>query len=435
MLIFFDFLFILFLCFCLISSIQGKFKELSYVLVCVAPFHIFFYNYLFINSPVLIHLTFWKELQVILFFISALIFSFKKRDVLKVRLRKYDFVILAYIFLQVIYVFKSPSFKVGLYGFLLNCSGFLLFISTIFAEFKSKDLRRLINALLIVAIIPCLISIYEFYFANKLLFVNKDTETQVFFRDVTNRVRAGSIFSSFLVFSFYLVLPFAFVVSRLIYDKRYRRSLLGIVSFIFFTLAYLTPQTRSIIVFIFISVIVFFIFGIRNRTLRLVSIISFAGIAVAVIGRLIIYLFQFDESSSMVKLLAWNNCYECILNNIFGLGLGTAGIISDNFQTELPLGRINCESWFLQMGVEIGIIGILAYIAFIVYTLIEFSRLSKLVIDDQHRWMLFGLKVIFLTMTLSGFALHAWAYPATIPFYLFFGSVRNSIQNSYRVFI
>lgn len=100
---------------------------------------------------------------------------------------------------------------------------------------------------------------------------------------------------------------------------------------------------------------------------------------------------------------------------IFGQGIGTAGPSSFNFLPQVP------ESWYIQVFIELGIVGLLLWLAIITTVIIKyFSRFR-------------GLVLALISISIAAIFLHTWAdNPAVaISFWILLGVLVNQkVQNS-----
>jgi O-antigen ligase len=74
----------------------------------------------------------------------------------------------------------------------------------------------------------------------------------------------------------------------------------------------------------------------------------------------------------MIRVNSIQQGIDTVVNNPFGKGIGSAGPAS--FYTQKPL---IVENWYLQIAIEIGIIGLLIYAVFIVLNLKKLYITSK----------------------------------------------------------
>ena len=103
------------------------------------------------------------------------------------------------------------------------------------------------------------------------------------------------------------------------------------------------------------------------------------------------------EGSDQQRLVALEKSTELISQEPFGHGLGSAGPAS--FQSDSP---VISENWYLQIGYELGVIGLILYIAAFVSLLGEFFRN----LENSLAAALFAATIGLLATNIF---LHAWA--------------------------
>lgn len=131
-------------------------------------------------------------------------------------------------------------------------------------------------------------------------------------------------------------------------------------------------------------------------------------------------LTNFDDPSSQQHQALLAQSIEAIQQDPMGRGLGTVGLVA---QTQLKGGQaLTNESWYLQLGVEMGIVGMAAYVA-VLAGVFAVSVWSFWRVEDT--W----LRAVTLTVAagaaaflIAGNFLHAWENtPVAMVFWLFAG--------------
>lgn len=185
--------------------------------------------------------------------------------------------------------------------------------------------------------------------------------------NATHSVYAGSIFLSAIVFSYYLLLPIGIALSRLL-TRRLR--LLDAVSGGLCVIALVLTQTRSAMAAALLMVVLALVSGFRKSRL----VVAIVVLAVALVpladtlnlgGRFAAAL-EPTNSSTNDHIEALRSSRDRISSEPFGSGLGSAGGISQRFRVQ---GGITNESWYLQIGTEVGVIGMLTFIWVLLFTL------------------------------------------------------------------
>jgi O-antigen ligase len=195
----------------------------------------------------------------------------------------------------------------------------------------------------------------------------------------TKIIRTGSVFNSALTCGFYLVLGFALALER---TARGRGGRLILPALTLIGAGLLLTQTRSAI--LAALVVAWFAFqpaaGRRRhwRTQMAIIVAALAIIAVpaAVSSGLTKRITQpTSTADNSGHISAFWNGMHTIEHHPFGLGLGTsAGVGQISRQTN---GIVVPENNYLQVGVELGIVGGLAFLALTVALLLSLRRAAR----------------------------------------------------------
>lgn len=219
------------------------------------------------------------------------------------------------------------------------------------------------------------------------------------FGGIENAVRAGSIFLGHNILAYYLVIPVGIVVARLVGGrlKRWEAIAGGVCA-----AGLVATLTRSALLALPLMVLLAFSAGSRRSRLWI-------GLAIGVVALwpLGSYVGLEDQVRSAVDpsdvrtqghVEQLSRSSQRILSEPLGSGLGTASYIGRRF--EVP-GNITNESWYFQIGTELGLIPMAIYMWIVVFTLRSLWRRARM--NDVSALAAFcGLVVI----ALGGLVLH-----------------------------
>jgi hypothetical protein len=220
-------------------------------------------------------------------------------------------------------------------------------------------------------------------------------------------VRVGSVFANPLTLGFYLVLPLAVAIERTV--RSGLRSGAGVMLAIIGTAIILT-QTRAAIV---AAVIVAF-FALRpaagrgsgrrwqfGMILAVLIIFALPIAGVSGLSQRAAKTTSGSEKSATDHVDSLRNGFDSVVAHPFGQGLGTSAGIGQRYQVQ---DATITENYYLQVGVEMGILGLGIFVALTLAMLRRLNRAAKAVPDlgiSAVRGAAVGLAV-------GAFFLHTW---------------------------
>ena len=130
-------------------------------------------------------------------------------------------------------------------------------------------------------------------------------------------------------------------------------------------------------------------------------------------------LVNLGDASAVKHVAAIQNSLTLIVQYPLGRGLGTAGNIGQ--QQQGGQGITN-ESWYLQIGTEMGVLGMAAYLALVAIAMVVALRQFLKVHDYWLRTITLTVATAAVAMLVLGQFLHAWENtPLSMVFWLFAG--------------
>lgn len=228
-------------------------------------------------------------------------------------------------------------------------------------------------------------------------------------------VRAGSFFGNALTLSYFLLLPCGLVIGRALRGVlRPFDALVGLLC----VPALVLTLTRSAMIALAVMVALALVYGRKRlRTLFVVvaatvAFIPFLG-SVPGLERLSIS-GEASPRSNAGHLAGIQSSKDLLVSQPFGTGLGTAGPSTRRFDAE---GFVN-ESWYLQIGSELGVIGMLLFVALILIVLRALVLRARA--SEGFAW---GPFLALAGVATGGFVLHTFTSLAiSWPLWLLVGS-------------
>lgn len=218
-------------------------------------------------------------------------------------------------------------------------------------------------------------------------------------------VRAGSVLLSPLTLAFYLLVPIGLVAARLV-----RRGITPLPTAALGVLAagLLATLTRSAVAGALLGGCVLLLAcGARGRVRGLVAVVALAAV-LAQTGAASLLSGRVEEARSGVDVSASGHedrvreAAHALRDRPLGLGLGTAAGVGDRFDTS---GRLTTENAYLQVGLELGLVAMVVFVAAFGALLRELWRER----DHPSRSVLVpGVLFATVALCLTGMFLHVW---------------------------
>ena len=154
----------------------------------------------------------------------------------------------------------------------------------------------------------------------------------------------------------------------------------------------------------------------RKKLLATSSVFLFIGLFLLLLlltfpgGKEFLFLsfFTGKESSLTAHMNTYGWQFQKIVENPMGLGLGMTGRIGTRFSATLQ-GGFNTECWYLQVGTQMGFIGLFLYIAIVLETLRSLFMLGSRLRDPFLKDLTHGIFAAFLACSVFGIFLNVWS--------------------------
>lgn len=407
------------------DNLAAKFLVYSFVVIVAAmPVHTFFTTWLASNTGGEEVIKAWKEI-LIFFNVFALLYLLKTNQklILPILKRPINVLIIAYIGLHlIIWVIRMPDLDAAVAGVMVNGRFLSIFVmaQVVVKLVKKKAFEVLIHKVFFTG--AGIVAIVGFMQA---LVLDKDILTHFGYGPDTVRafttlddndslIRINSTLRGPNPLAAYLILPILAVIHRL---KRQitPKALYGLL---FLSVAMLFTFSRSgwigfAVAFVIYVLIVLARYPARlNYAIAALFVLVLFGLSAITVWRntyvVQTYLFHDDPNtggaltSNDVRIEALTSATEDVLENPLGDGPGTAGPASRYNDDVTRIG----ENYFLQVGQEVGVIGLGLFMAINMIVAIQLWRKRR----EPWPRMLFAS---FVGLTLVSMFLHGWADDTT----------------------
>ncbi|HEV3233694.1 MAG TPA: hypothetical protein VG329_04015 [Candidatus Dormibacteraeota bacterium] len=189
-------------------------------------------------------------------------------------------------------------------------------------------------------------------------------------------IRTGSLFLNPLSLAFYLLIPVGIIIGRVVSGRARRfEVVLGIVC----AAGVLLTLTRSAITAMPLMLLVALVLG-RRSTRRMGGMLLAAGIlwpvaSAVALGSHLSDAIDTGATSTQGHLEQLSTDMALLLAHPGGSGLATGGGLAS--QRLSDAASITAESWYFQVGLEIGVLGMLLFIALLWLCLAELWRRTR----------------------------------------------------------
>mgnify|MGYP006269470913 CR=1 FL=1 len=384
------------------------------VLLVLMPFHAFFAIALGSLGANRTLVQSWKEILVLIMSAAWLGYCLTKKSIAFKRDATNILFIIIVILSLAVTSFVNPGASAVLYGIKTNLVAIaLLLISQIPATTKSFLKRNLHLLVIIPGLVVALLALLQFFvlkpeFLEKLGYGTSTINPRQIVDGSLSFYRSFSTLGGPNQLGAYLILPLVFSI---VFAIRNKNPLLGLAA-VPIIAAIVVSFSRSAWIGAILASITAVAIVLNNKQRIVLAVASSLVIVLAgfvlfsQIGRnsrlenVILHGRFFEnriEGSDQQRLVALEKSTELISQEPFGHGLGSAGPAS--FQSDSP---VISENWYLQIGYELGVIGLILYIAAFVSLLGEFFRN----LENSLAAALFAATIGLLATNIF---LHAWA--------------------------
>ncbi|MBI2638235.1 O-antigen ligase family protein [Candidatus Peregrinibacteria bacterium] len=407
---------------------------LLFILIIAAPFHAFLITWLKDAVPetgLITAISAWREIFVVLI---SIIVALEILLYYKLRLDWLDWLIIAYALLGMVFFFFQENKMQWLWGMRFNIMPFLFYVFVRHVHWEKRG-RLIIAALISGAVVVILGLLHALVLPqNFLTNFGYSTYQGQFQPDIalsacqylehTERFcRAISTFGGPTRYGTYLLLLAGLLLPFLVHKTR--GLVAATVLFALTLVSIVLTYSRSIWIGTGVAALVgFFAFIPRKVKWK----IFLAGIVLFLLGIFgwkllgiwdgkphefpppILKTIFVRESSTNEHWLLMKDAWETSLEKPLGIGLGATGPASVRFSKFLT------ENWYLQISVEMGIVGGLLFVFFLI------GLLRKLFLAHRN-WSRRGLFLSLLAISVAGLFTHSFEEITTILLLMAFAGI------------
>lgn len=299
---------------------------------------------------------------------------------------------------------------------------------------KYLDIKMVFRLAIFISAVVCLLGIIQYYLPKDFLThfgysLQRGVKPAFFIDDKTNLPRIMSTLRDPNSLGAYLILPIAVLVGAWLKKPKARMMLSGLL--ILHGLALFLTFSRSAWAGALLAVAVIFIWHFKEKTKELIKkngpalviglVIVLGGVFAArnsyFVQNVIFHADKTTKQADSNQLHAQyvENGLKGIAHKPLGHGPGTAGLVS--IQTN---NVVLTEDYFVQIGYEVGVIGLILLVAMMVYV----CRLLLINGDFYSQVLLAG----FFGITLCCFLLHTWTNEAVAAQWWLIGGLVLSVS-------
>jgi hypothetical protein len=391
-----------------------------------------------VPRPVLRPFAAWKELVVV----GLLMAGARALSTGRSRLDALDKAALAYVGVVTLYLlfprffvqptgfyFFGPPLDLGVrsLAYRVDVLFVLAFLGCRHAGIGRVDLHRACRAILVVGGVAAAVAAFEFFFSGawntvavrwlgvtkyqrEVLALSINSEDVRSYVVIAGRtlVRPGSIFLNPLALGFFLVLPLALAVERVLRRPApfATHLLVGLIAAALF-LSYVRSAILAALVVAVVSMgrAAGHVSTNRVRFALVLGVVVVLGLPAAAgtgLAARTAEVFDAEAGSTSDHLAGLGTGIDHLFTQPLGRGLGTQPGVGDRFATA---GRVTSENSYLQVGNEVGVV---ALALFVTVTVLLLRRLNAYRDVPSAGWPLVGLRAAGIGLAVGALFLHIW---------------------------
>jgi O-antigen ligase len=431
-----------------LASLLLAFKKPLWALILVlvlVPFNAFIVTYLRfalnLSETQGLLLTFWKEWIVLWLAVWALTRILKEGKGI-VKIFWFDWFIFGLVFLALISIlWGSKDIKTIVFGLRYDFEFFLLYFVARIIKLQKGDLIKIIVALLIPAAVVVIFGVLQstilpWDFLNRFGYTYSlewlpglALQSSQIVGSTRDLSRIFSTLSGPNQLGSYLAIIASILLASILYAKKFIYKLGAFIFFLISLLPMYRTYSRSAwlgLIFALLTLIIY-IFVASRKVKQSVSVgIGTAMVLViliaAIIAGTVLFFNQsnsglfretlFRSFSTTGHIDAFRGGLDLIKKSPMGSGIGTAGPAS---QWAVGTSQaVITESTYLQIGVELGVLGMVVFMATLLGMLIRLFKESVLYEETLRKIITLGSALALISIFIVSFFLHTFADSTTV---------------------
>ena len=273
-------------------------------------------------------------------------------------------------------------------------SSALIFYTAFVVVENSKDLSNLIKVIIISALIPSLVAIYQFF---------TQTGLTVPYEGVYNRVFGTFTHPNMLAFYLVLVLALCFVVYLISDKKKVTVTLFGLIA-ILYLVALAFTYTRSAWLGLLLIVVLLGLTRFRKFLIISLVILGICYFSFQQINSRVQNLASADPSSSVQwRIQMWHDSIGYAMQRpILGYGIGNSNqVILDNRGPQY--GSDFEHNDYIRVALDAGLIGLIAFLVLIINLLLTLFKIYREQKKPRLKILAFVIFILAISFYLISF--------------------------------
>ena len=316
------------------------------------------------------------------------------KGALKIRKVAFPLPLVIFLVLAIFYTFHSIDYAISRNFLFFLISYIVIFFLVVQTSSPKKEARWIALAVVVLGILTSLYGLYQYLWGFQDL-LGKISGVVLSYpsplkEEIIGRLEGGRIFSTFLLpshFAAFLGVSIPVSTASALTNKGWLRYLFGLAMALQVFALYLTKSFSGWLSLIlacgcFIFVYLGYIKRVRARYLFsllgglvLVLALIFAGLSITRPDNL---LASIENNPLVLRVLNWGTTIEMIRDNPWvGRGLHTFGLIYPSYQKPGVNVVHHSHNAYLQLGVEMGVIGTIVFFGFACWWLWHTVRIFK----------------------------------------------------------
>lgn len=134
--------------------------------------------------------------------------------------------------------------------------------------------------------------------------------------------------------------------------------------------------------------------------------------------------FDTQDASFLVRTYNKQKIYDQMVDKPFGVGLGLGGGKAKRFRPDSPISQIPTDSWFVQLWVEAGIVGLIIYLTLILLILYKGAHIAIYEVRNRElRGILLAMLAGIAGIIVSSYANEVLSFPNGIIVFTLMGII------------
>jgi O-antigen ligase len=383
-----------------------------------------------LSASVIFWIGHWYEPAILILLVLSIIFCLDQiKKALVYRAVQVVWLLVAVGVMSVL--LDSPSINQGLEGFRFALLPLVVFLLAVLYKYDITEKQKLIRNFLVVSVVAAAWALLERFFPLRYLELWGIVPVNSVFGYGNHKIVSIYQSASFLggpnQLASYLIPAFLIILLKVV-NKPKLGWLIVVLIVIFLAITF--AFSRSAVVGLMVAVLLYAVHGAKNTIAKTVPLaIIGAAILLSVVtfkvgGQYLGDLFTHGRSQQehlTAYQLSWSELKSRVKDPetlVFGSGLGTAGPITLKYQDGLV-----SESWYIQLLLEVGIIGLVLWLSVIyLLTVDQFRR------PLENTALGYGL----IAISITALFLHTWAdNPAlSISLFVLLGTICSDEKTS-----